>query len=51
MIILKALTVRVDDELHKKLKFKMVEEETTIQDYVLNLIKKDLVESEKKSKK
>jgi predicted HicB family RNase H-like nuclease len=39
---MKALTIRVEDSLHKKLKIKMVEEETTLQDYILRLIKKDL---------
>lgn len=39
---LKSLTIRVSNELHKKIKFKTIEEETTIQDYVLKLIEKDL---------
>lgn len=48
MINLKNLTIRVEDELHKKLKYKMLEDETTIQTYVLNLILKDLEENEGK---
>lgn len=51
VVTLKSLTVRVDDELHKQLKYKMIEEETTIQDYVMKLIKKDLEKSEKEKKK
>lgn len=45
---MKSLTVRIDDELHKELKFKMVENETTIQDYIVDLIKKDLDKSKSK---
>ncbi|QAT40851.1 hypothetical protein [Clostridium sp. JN-9] len=48
---IKAITIRLDDELHKKVKHKMVELDTSIQEYVINLIKKDLKEKESKSKK
>lgn len=45
---MKSLTIRVEDELHKQLKYKMIKEETTIQEYVLKLIKKDLKIKDKK---
>lgn len=45
---MKSLTVRISDELHKQLKFKVVAEETTIQDYIVKLIKRDLDRIEQK---
>ena len=45
---MKALTVRVEDSLHKELKLKMAQEETTLQEYVLKLIKEDLESAKKK---
>ena len=38
---------KIDSELYKEIKMKVVREETTIKDYILSLIKKDL-EAEKK---
>jgi predicted DNA binding CopG/RHH family protein len=45
---LKTITLRLDDELHKELKIKMAQEGTTIQDYIVNFIKKDLEKSKQK---
>lgn len=39
---MKALTVRLDDNLFKLLKHKVIDEGTTTQQYILTLIKKDL---------
>lgn len=39
---MKTITIRMDDELHKKLKLKMAHDEKTIQDHVVQLIEKDL---------
>lgn len=39
---IKTITLRLEDELHKQLKLKTVTEDTTIQDYVLTLIKQSL---------
>lgn len=47
---MKSLTVRISDQLHKQLKFKVIEKETTIQNYIVELIKKDLGETEQKNK-
>lgn len=41
---MKTITIRMDDELHKKLKLKMIHKEKTIQDHVIQLIEKDLEE-------
>ena len=46
---MKAITLRMTDEFHKQLKLRMVEEEKTMQDYIIGLISKDL-EKKKKSK-
>lgn len=39
---LKSIIIRVDPEMHKQLKCFVATKGTTLQDYVLNLIKKDL---------
>lgn len=39
---MKSLTIRMDDELHKQVKIKTAVDGITIQDYILNLVKKDL---------
>ncbi|MGL4655055.1 MAG: hypothetical protein ACRCWM_04095 [Sarcina sp.] len=39
---MKAITIRLTDNTHKELKHLMVSEETTFQDYVSELIEKDL---------
>lgn len=36
------ITLKVSDELHKLVRIKVVEEDTTIKDYVTDLILKDL---------
>lgn len=38
----KIISVRVEPEIHKELKILAVNEDTTLQDYIVNLIKKDL---------
>ncbi|MGL5575597.1 MAG: hypothetical protein ACRDCW_08665 [Sarcina sp.] len=43
----KVISIRLENELHKDLKRLMVDEETTFQEYVLELIKKDM--SDKKT--
>jgi len=45
---IKALTIRLDEKLHKKLKYLSIEIEKSINEYVTELIKKDLKEREKK---
>ena len=47
---MKTITLRMDDDLHKKIKFKTVKEETTIQNYITELIKKDLENQSKADK-
>ncbi|MGL4451057.1 MAG: hypothetical protein ACRCTZ_07710 [Sarcina sp.] len=37
----KVISVRLDDKLHKDLKRQMVDDDTSFQEYVVNLIKKD----------
>lgn len=44
----KSLTIRMEEELHKKVKIKAVMENQSIQDYILNLVKKDLEKEEAK---
>lgn len=43
----KSLTIRMDEELHKQVKIKAVKDGTTIQDYILRLIREDLTRVEK----
>lgn len=38
----KTITIRVDEELHKKIKVKIANEGVTLKDYLVDLIKKDL---------
>lgn len=38
----KTISLRLENELHKKIKLITVNEETTIQRYLVNLIKEDL---------
>ena len=40
----KCITLRLDNEMHKAIKLIALEEESTMQDYLVNLIKKDLQE-------
>lgn len=46
---MKTVTLRMEDEFHKKLKLKMVNEEKTMQDYIIELIAND-INKEKNSK-
>lgn len=44
---IKQTTVRIDEELLKQVKYKLIEENKSFNEYVLELIKKDLDESNK----
>lgn len=44
----KNLMLRVDPELHQKIKLHVVMNHTTIQDYLLELIEKDMKQNENK---
>lgn len=44
---IKQTTVRIDDELLKQVKYKLIEENKSFNEYVLELIKKDLDKSNK----
>jgi predicted DNA-binding protein len=41
---LKQVSVRLDDALHKKLKYLMLEIDKSINEYILELIKRDIEE-------
>lgn len=47
---IKAFTLRLENELHKKIKIKTAKEEITMQDYIISLIEKDMKESNLKTK-
>lgn len=38
----KKIHLRVDDDLHRKLRLKVANEATTIQDYITNLLRRSL---------
>lgn len=40
--IIKTLTLRLDDEFHKALKMKCIQDDTDMTTYILNLIKTDM---------
>ena len=42
---MKAIPLRLSDELHKTLKVKVATEETSMQQYIIKLIEKDLKEN------
>lgn len=44
---MKTITLRLEDELHKRLKMYSVEEEKTMQDIIIEMIEQLLKESEK----
>lgn len=44
---IKQTTVRIDDELLKQVKYRLIEENKSFNEYVLELIKKDLEKSNK----
>lgn len=39
---MKRLVIELEDDLHKKIKFKAFQQEVTMKDYVTELVKKDL---------
>lgn len=43
----KTMTIRLDEEFYKKIKLKALQENKTIKDYILNLVKEDLRKEEK----
>lgn len=43
--IKKGITIRVESELHQEIKIHAIQEGKTIQEYVLELIKKDMQKS------
>lgn len=43
----KNIIIRADQELHQKIRVHVAMTNTTIQDYIVNLIKKDLERNEK----
>lgn len=45
---LRNIVLRVDNELHKQIKLHVIEQESTIQEYVVGLIKKDLEKNKNK---
>jgi hypothetical protein len=47
---LKAITVRLEDSLHKKIKLQMVNDETTFQEYIVLLINEDIKKRENEGK-
>ena len=44
----KVISIRLEDKLHKNLKLQMVNDETTFQEYVMELIEKDRKSREEK---
>jgi predicted DNA-binding protein len=48
---IKTVTLRLSDDLHKKIKLLTVNEEKTLQDYITQLIEKDLNERQSDNKK
>ena len=45
----KIISIRVEPELHKQLKMIAVLENTTLQDYIVGLIKKDMEQNKKRT--
>lgn len=45
---IKTITLRLSDDLHKKLKLYAVKEETTMQDFIISLVEENLKKSESK---
>ena len=39
---IKAVTIRFSDKLHKTIKFHLIENEKSFQEYIISLVKKDL---------
>jgi predicted DNA binding CopG/RHH family protein len=38
----KTITIRVEEDLHKQVKHRIIEKDMTLKDYLVDLIKKDL---------
>jgi len=47
---IKQISVRFDDELHKKVKYLLVDIEKSFNEYILGLIREDLLKREKQKK-
>ena len=47
---MKAITVRLEDSLHKKIKLQMVNDETTFQEYIVLLVNEDIKKRENEGK-
>lgn len=45
----KTMTIRLDEELHKKIKIKSIQENKSIKNYILDLVLKDLREEHEKN--
>lgn len=41
-VTIKAVSIRMSDNLHKALKYKLIEDDKSIQQYIIELIKRDL---------
>ena len=42
MTIIKAATIRFSDELHKKMKIHLLENDMSLQEYIVKLVKEDI---------
>ncbi|WP_278245781.1 hypothetical protein [Lacrimispora indolis] len=38
----KGINIKIDEELYKEVKFRALEQDKTLKDYIIDLIKKDL---------
>lgn len=47
---MKAVNVKLEDDLHLELKIKLVKEGITFNEYILNLIKQDMKKSKEENK-
>lgn len=48
---IKTLTLRLDDDFHKALKMKCIQDDTDMTTYILNLVKKDMNYQNQEQKK
>lgn len=46
---MKTITIRFEDAMHKKLKKQLVDDEVTFQNYIMNLVDKDMAKRDKKN--
>lgn len=44
---MKHITIRMDEDLHKRVKYRLIEEDKSIQKYVIDLIENDLNKEDK----